>query len=138
MAQFLLKPIVEVQHRGNHCRRHGKGYKSYERTISAPQQTTLQQVSKHRGAHAHASPLSTTTGSRRNARRIAAALPPIVTSSARSITTGSNTGVISTREWKMALPIRCAIKLPNANPNKPPPRARREAYVTNTEAIVEA
>src|SRR5947208_9294032 len=89
----------------------------------------LDQQAHEQGAAAHASPRSTTAGSKCMALRIAPELPAKATSSALKITMASTTGWTTMAEPNIVCPMRCAIKAPAENPTIPPPRASKPASV---------
>src|ERR1700694_32969 len=92
------------------------------------------QKQKNQLGAAHASPRSTTAGSKRMALRIAPVLPANVITRAPNSTMASTTGDTVMDEPKTLSPMRWARTTPAANPRIPPPMARIPASVRNNDA----
>src|ERR1700685_1370398 len=149
-AQFRLHIGIKIEHGGRDGRGHNHGEQRGGGASAAQYRGANQHAEKHRrvrpraaagrellcecGNRLHSSPRNAYTGSRLTAPRIAVALPKIVTSTAITRTTGSNTGCTEICESKIVRPIWRASTLPAAKPATPPISASSVASAKKTEA----
>src|ERR1700733_702793 len=149
-AQLRLHVGVKIEHRSRDGRGHYHGEQSGGSPSAAQHRRAHQHAKKHggvrtrraagrellcgRGDGLHSSPRRAYTGSRLTAPRIAVALPRIVTRTAITRTTGSNTGCTEICESKIVRPIWRASTLPAAKPATPPISASSVASAKKTEA----
>src|SRR5581483_3113759 len=141
LVQFGLHVRVEIQRSGSDGRGDNHGKDSGKRSSTSHQRRARQHAHEHLGPRTvastlyrstsrrrgHASPRSTTAGSKSMARRMEAALPANVTPMATAIMIGKSTGSNATRELKIQWPICCAMPIPQKNPATPPMSASNPA-----------
>src|SRR5215472_5755138 len=132
-AEFVFEVEIQGESRRRHGGHDGNGDERGEGTVFAHPGSFEQEARKEFEA-AHASPRSTTAGSKRMALRTAPALPKKVTASAAQRISARTTGWTEIVEPKMLCPMRWARVVPARNPRAPPARARRPASARNRDA----
>src|SRR6185312_10280002 len=135
MAQLVLQIVVDGQTGGGDGRHNRHRDQRRQRSIFA-HPCCLNQEPRKKLPPAHASPRSTTAGSKRMALRTAPVLPANVTIRAATMISASTTGCTSIGEWKTICPMRCASTAPAKKPISPPATARHPASVRKREATV--
>src|SRR5205807_1572401 len=124
---------INAERHGSQGSHHSNGEQGGQRTVLA-HPCGLHQQQKNQLCAAHASPRSTTAGSKRMALRMAPVLPINVITKAPNSTMASTTGGTVMEEPKTLWPMRWASTTPAAKPRIPPPTASIPASVRNSDA----
>src|SRR6185437_67433 len=138
--ELVFQSAVEGQSCSDDCSGNCERDQRDQRAATARGKSAPEKMQEHRVVATQASPRSTSprstmTGFNLSARRMAAALPPIVTNQARNSTIGSSTGETLIRELNTAEPMLRAMMSPRRKPIRPAATANNEASPTKSAAM---